>query len=145
MIRGDLKGEERHYSCKLRPHVTLPEETAELKKDWSRAQDSGIDRMPLCFHCLQRDLLAAFIPPGNANPILFSLIYDFILIKSVKKKERSFKLYKLMFNLFSFFFFFPKEFVSEIWEFGCFACCCLILSGAGSFICRDYSVCSRNW
>lgn len=126
MIRGDLKGEERHYSCKLRPRVTLPEETAELKKDWSRTQDSGIDRMPLCFHCLQCDLLAASIPPGNANPILFSLIYDFILIKSIKKKERSFKLYKLMFNLFSFFFiFFPKRIC--VWNLGVWLVCVLLL------------------
>lgn len=45
-----------------------------------------------------------------------------------------------MFNLFLFFFFFsPKEFVPEIWEFGWFAYCCLIwLLGEGSFVYKDY-------
>ena len=88
--------------------------------------------MPLCFHCLQCDLLAASIPPGNANPSQFSLIYDFILIKSVKEKERSFKLYKLMFNLFLFcFVFFSKELGPEIWEFGWLVCLLLLDLVAG--------------
>lgn len=59
-------------------------------------------------------------------------MYDFILIKSIKKKERSFKLlYMRYLNFFS-----PpphKNLCSEIWETGWFVCCCLIwLLGEGS-------------
>lgn len=82
---------------------------------------------------------------GDGNPSLFSLIYDSILIKSVKGKGKVLDM--LMFNLFLFIFcVFSKELVPEIWGVwlaGLPAVAYLVL-GEGFFCYRDYLTGSRN-